>query len=256
VTRSLGDRHSFSDGLLLDTPEIHELLVETGDVVLAASDGLWDMVKVDDVLKALEIETNDAARHLAQKAQAGWRHTGKYQDDISVVIWRATVGRSFALENLIDLKYQLHESTGEWLSDGNVHDPCKQLKPTTWKQQLVKGIRRVAGYNPAKDSTCGKTWAVYLQPKDNGHGKPDKVWNEVQLSCFLPSADDGAHPSNGSFGVCRLSRGLACGERPSGCRKGARCIEGGLYKESDVVGWDIPDRDDDMLGFTYVCARR
>lgn len=239
VTRALGDKHLFDLGLLVASPETHELRIQSGDVLLVASDGVWDMLHADDVVSALRQGIHDVAHYLTVKATALWRQAGQAPDDISVVLWHAQLDTLPARKPSLDVwspaapRYKLHQSNPSFLAKGEVGDWCQQLRKAP--RGLTGAIQSLLSYpySSASDpeSTCGYTLAASF--KAGGHA-PVLRW--VALRCYSRESSQSLHPPVGGYGVCAIPNHQACGmisTSPSyGCRPGTLCVS----EYTDVPG--------------------
>ncbi|CAK0905494.1 unnamed protein product [Prorocentrum cordatum] len=95
-TRALGDIEMESAGLI-STPEASEWIdLQPGDIIIAASDGIWDVLPEEPVVRhlakmPLEADLVQAASGLAETAVREWtRQYGRASeaDDISVLLYR------------------------------------------------------------------------------------------------------------------------------------------------------------------------
>eukprot|EP00441_Pelagodinium_beii_P014101 CAMPEP_0197673376 /NCGR_PEP_ID=MMETSP1338-20131121/80819_1 /TAXON_ID=43686 ORGANISM="Pelagodinium beii, Strain RCC1491" /NCGR_SAMPLE_ID=MMETSP1338 /ASSEMBLY_ACC=CAM_ASM_000754 /LENGTH=260 /DNA_ID=CAMNT_0043253617 /DNA_START=33 /DNA_END=811 /DNA_ORIENTATION=+ len=96
TTRALGNFGLIKSGLLvLSKPQTKTLFLRQGDLLLSASDGLWDVVTPQDILAdltALSPSGCDNVRSLgpslALEAERRWQAHG-FMDDVSLVAWCA-----------------------------------------------------------------------------------------------------------------------------------------------------------------------
>lgn len=99
MTRSFGDRIGHTIGVI-STPDIYDTEIRENDIaVVLGSDGLWDRLSCDDIVKSMRTtmyQTNpdrachqivDAAEHCrGQKSMHLAGQTGVYMDDITCVL--------------------------------------------------------------------------------------------------------------------------------------------------------------------------
>eukprot|EP00930_Biecheleria_cincta_P095676 TRINITY_DN87619_c0_g1_i1.p1 TRINITY_DN87619_c0_g1~~TRINITY_DN87619_c0_g1_i1.p1 ORF type:complete len:600 (-),score=94.47 TRINITY_DN87619_c0_g1_i1:73-1872(-) len=232
VTRALGDKPLFDLGLLVGSPEIHELNIQSDDVLLVASDGVWDMLHVDAVLNALQQGVHDAAHYLTVKARALWAAHGHAPDDISVVLWHAQIEDPPAWDPFLARwrpgfpKYHLHASSPQWLAKGGVGDWCQQLSSVS-SPSLTGALKNLFSPSSARsskpESTCGFTEAVNF----DRFGQLPKL-QQVGLQCFSRDSVHGRHPAVGGYGVCAIPKWMPCGRLSLnpyyGCRPGTLCV--------------------------------
>eukprot|EP00747_Dinoflagellata_sp_TGD_P215806 gnl/TRDRNA2_/TRDRNA2_88443_c0_seq1.p1 gnl/TRDRNA2_/TRDRNA2_88443_c0~~gnl/TRDRNA2_/TRDRNA2_88443_c0_seq1.p1 ORF type:complete len:184 (+),score=18.19 gnl/TRDRNA2_/TRDRNA2_88443_c0_seq1:3-554(+) len=102
-TRGLGDLDMEGAGFI-PFPETSEFIpLRTGDLVIIASDGLWDVVDADQVIELLMAGTPagptrmlDLGTRLAEKAVSSWlKEYGRASeaDDISILIYEQSADR-------------------------------------------------------------------------------------------------------------------------------------------------------------------
>merc|ERR1712226_1060256 len=126
VTRALGDNDLSKLGLLLGVPKMERLDVQPGDVILVASDGLWDMVDIDTILRVLDDfysqGRTQVVQQLSRLAASAWNaKRPEERDDISIVLWRAPAGMAGSADAVPGKPLQTSE---QWLMNGDVGDWC------------------------------------------------------------------------------------------------------------------------------------
>eukprot|EP00928_Gymnodinium_smaydae_P036389 TRINITY_DN25445_c0_g1_i2.p1 TRINITY_DN25445_c0_g1~~TRINITY_DN25445_c0_g1_i2.p1 ORF type:complete len:593 (+),score=73.47 TRINITY_DN25445_c0_g1_i2:36-1781(+) len=201
ITRTLGDFSHLDAGDVLDTPETHQLKLLPNDVILAASDGLWDMVTVEEVLELLgKLESTSAKSEwwlrkyigeISDLAKQRWVQAGIKMDDVTVL---AMVVRSDG--NLVSPQ-GLVLAQQSFLENGGIGDWCSGTCFNTY--QYAKSLVR-----EIKESTCGH--AVIGGTN----------WQTQKLCCSRPGRD--------TYGKCVIPLGGRCVGKSSGCIAGSRCI--------------------------------
>eukprot|EP00928_Gymnodinium_smaydae_P039862 TRINITY_DN27144_c0_g1_i2.p1 TRINITY_DN27144_c0_g1~~TRINITY_DN27144_c0_g1_i2.p1 ORF type:complete len:563 (-),score=51.27 TRINITY_DN27144_c0_g1_i2:309-1997(-) len=208
VTRALGDFVQLEAGDILDTPETYVLQVVPGDLVLVASDGLWDVFEVEDVLSILETcERLDpvqewllnCANELTQAAKVKWGLLDTRMDDITII---ATLVPDYPSAS----DYMLVESGDSFVGVGGLGDWCKGIcSDSMFVNVFDRG---------KPESTCGDTWV--------GGAETFHVWKRQSLCCSKSS-------SKHKYGNCVIPRYGSCDGKESGCISGTTCVRNAFW---------------------------
>lgn len=91
LSRSIGDTDAHKWGVLADPSVSDSLPFKVGNLLVIASDGVWNVLSKDKVLSlATEGSAEEAARQVVQEAKESWPSLGTdYVDDISVIVVKA-----------------------------------------------------------------------------------------------------------------------------------------------------------------------
>jgi len=242
VTRSLGDMNFLNDGAIMDTPEFHNLLLQEGDILLTASDGIWDVLDDDAVLShlnekqastrrgnACKEDLDGLAHALTSDALIKWNRV-KHNDDVSVVAWcmPGETQRSHTyvkVEDLVKKYIQFQEvipevrsiTTGE--ASGDEHGNGSKSSMNNWLAQggLGEYCRKIPRIGMARlldyvqmNSTCGPVWM--------GENKTQET-----LTCKIEKRP--ATKDETAFGKCVIPLGSQCSKayNNGGCQDGHRC---------------------------------
>eukprot|EP00928_Gymnodinium_smaydae_P087678 TRINITY_DN71910_c0_g1_i1.p1 TRINITY_DN71910_c0_g1~~TRINITY_DN71910_c0_g1_i1.p1 ORF type:complete len:595 (-),score=39.99 TRINITY_DN71910_c0_g1_i1:212-1963(-) len=232
MTRSLGDFDFLDVGDIMDTPEIYHLDFRAGDLLLVASDGLWDMMKVDHVLDHVSacrgrVTTFDGwlpkcLEDLLDIANYKWGVLAHSVDDISIVAYsdsgaisRATWARHLIL------------SSPAFLGTGGMDDWCTGTCDETAFAAMSNWMRG------GRSSSCGDTWILSTNGK-----------TRQPLCCSRDSED--------KYGKCKIPLGGFCDdETRHGCADNSMCIAGIFSAQrtcQDSTPLDeYPDREGFMM---------
>jgi hypothetical protein len=215
VTRAFGDFDLQEHGVILgSTPSTEALTLQAGDLLILASDGLWDALHLDQVMREInqapknhifttnECQLNPArlSSELATLAKTSFWDTQGYQDDISVLAWCVPghADESSAKSFLSD-----PQIASDWLKGGGIGDRCQVINERV-------GLKRT------QQSTCGHVNVNDLRSYDP---------KGIRLKCYNL---DGSRPETNGFGTCALPRYRPCLRNKfvnGGCHQGLECRE-------------------------------
>ena len=91
ITRSLGDTLAASVGVISDPEVVTVNLHENDKALILASDGVWDKLTEEEVIKIAKMNiklglADYAVNAIIDEARKRWENSGPYIDDISCVI--------------------------------------------------------------------------------------------------------------------------------------------------------------------------
>ncbi|MCB1113489.1 MAG: protein serine/threonine phosphatase 2C family protein [Chlamydiia bacterium] len=86
VSRSLGDQipEQNTDNIFSRSPKVTEIALQVNDIIVVASDGLWDTKKQSDIIQAINPSSNDIAGDIINTINLSARN----QDNVAIVAMR------------------------------------------------------------------------------------------------------------------------------------------------------------------------
>eukprot|EP00931_Biecheleriopsis_adriatica_P107612 TRINITY_DN81934_c0_g1_i1.p1 TRINITY_DN81934_c0_g1~~TRINITY_DN81934_c0_g1_i1.p1 ORF type:complete len:399 (-),score=46.89 TRINITY_DN81934_c0_g1_i1:29-1114(-) len=261
TTRALGDSSLNDIGLVMRQPQVMELDLQPGDLLIVASDGLWDMVDPPAILSRLNNGERDPKKcdissnwvhALGIEAKGLWDST-EHNDDVSIVTWCVpsdwTTGSPQNLDDLV-FKYQLTPKprrtydrlpSNEWEKLAlYARERFTKLRRAETAKFNLHGITMAAllhkgsvgelcqRLDSPKKSLTRRLTHMFHSDYTSTCGKVhvSHVFEQtavVQMKCYMDSGD---YPDIGDFGRCAISRSKSCHgslSKNGGCRPGTSC---------------------------------
>ncbi len=156
MTRSLGDRE-FKEYGVIATPETQAIDLQDGDMIVLASDGLWDIVDtkvVSDYVcySSLTTSETDIAKGLGEKVRSGF---AAYKNSLSKEE-REKLNKSYSLDNLtiivVFIGTRKTPPVSFWSQAWNNLTAAVTRKPTQFRSIHTK---KIAEELPYKTQTAG-----------------------------------------------------------------------------------------------------